>query len=91
MAIIVSAILRDAMLGVQTVTGARSPVKGYGRAGGQGRGSGLLMGEVSGAGVRWSARPSRPTLVACAAQRSECAQDRSNTWRMASARVQALI
>jgi hypothetical protein len=61
-----------------------------GRAGGQGRGMGLLIGESSGMGAGLSARSSRPELVACAAW-SERAQLRSNMWRIASAHVQAPV
>jgi hypothetical protein len=65
MAVVESASLQDTVLGVKAFTGARSPVKEYGRAGRQGRESWLHIGEVSGAGAGWSTRPSRPTLVTC--------------------------
>jgi hypothetical protein len=78
------------MLGVQAFTGARSPVKRYGRVGGQGRGSGLLIGEVSSTGAGCYARPSRPMLMACAAW-SVRAQDRSNNLRIASAEFKRLF
>jgi hypothetical protein len=39
-----SASLRDTVLGVQAIIGTQSSVEDYGRAGGQGRGTGLLIG-----------------------------------------------
>jgi hypothetical protein len=60
------------------------------RARGQGRGTWLLIGEDSGTKVGLSARPSRPELMVCTA-RSERAQLRSNTWRIASTDVQASV
>jgi hypothetical protein len=36
--------LRDTVLGVQAITGARSPVEGMGVREGKGRGMGLLIG-----------------------------------------------
>jgi hypothetical protein len=79
------------VLGVLTITGVQSPVKGMGRAGGQGRGLGLLIGE--GSGMELGARSRQPELVACAArsERAPECQLRSNTWRNASSHVQAPV
>jgi hypothetical protein len=88
--VVASASLWDVGLGFQAITDARSSVEGYGRARGQGQGSGLLIVEVSSMGAGWSARLSRPRLMACVAW-SEYTQLASNTWRIASARVQASV
>jgi hypothetical protein len=88
--VVASVSLQDAVLGVEAITDARSPVEEYEHAGGQGRGSGLLIWQVSGTGVGWSARSSRLRLVVCVA-RSERAQLASNMWRMAFAQVQASV
>ena len=66
--VVASVSLWDAVLGFEAIIGAQSPVEGYGHAGGQGRGSGHLIGEDSGTATGWSARPSQPTLVACPAR-----------------------
>jgi hypothetical protein len=52
--VVASVTLRDVVLGFQAITGTRWPVEEYGCAGGQGRGSRLLIGDDLGSGTGWS-------------------------------------